>query len=110
MSSRSSAPTRTGDSRLGPGFMTALVVASILNPLNTSSLATALASITTDMHATAGQGALLVAAVYITSAVAQPVMGTLSTRLGAWRVLVVGPADGLPLMSRLGLQRGWLHQ
>lgn len=89
-------------SGVGRGFMTALVVASILNPLNTSSLATALVAIGADLHATAAELGMLVAAVYITSAVAQPVMGTLSVRWGARRVLLAG----LALVAAAGVVGG----
>ena len=82
--------------------MTTLVLASILNPLNTSSLATALVAIGTSLDATAAQLGLIVAAVYITSAVAQPLMGALSARWGARRVLTLG----LVLVALAGIVGG----
>lgn len=77
---------------LGGWFMATVVLASILNPLNTSSLATALVAIGDALNASAAQLGSLVAAVYVTSAVAQPVMGTLANRWGARRVLLGGMA------------------
>ncbi|WP_460468622.1 MFS transporter [Calidifontibacter terrae] len=85
--------------------MSALVLASILNPLNTSSLATALVSIGAHLDATPAQLASLVAVVYVTSAVAQPVMGSLSVRWGARRVLFAG----LVLVAAAGVVGGLAH-
>ena len=72
--------------------MAALIVASILNPMNTSSLATALPDIARDLHASAAATGLLVAVVYVASAIAQPVMGGVATRFDARRVMQIGLA------------------
>ncbi|RKS94397.1 MFS transporter [Microbacterium sp. AG790] len=71
-------------------LVTALLWATSLNPLNSSIIATSLVAIATSFHVGAGQTATLVAAVYISSAVAQPAMGTLAAQFGARRMLVVG--------------------
>nr|WP_243847475.1 MFS transporter [Microbacterium ulmi] len=63
-----------------------------LNPVNSSIIATSLVAIGTAFGVSAGQTALLVAAVYVTSAVAQPAMGKLGGAFGPRRVLLGGLA------------------
>lgn len=79
-----------GERRLDRRFVWALVIGGILNPMNTSSLATALLGISRELGATATDTALLVAVVYIVASVAQPLMGSFATRYGARRVFVLG--------------------
>ncbi|HUZ18335.1 MAG TPA: MFS transporter, partial [Spirochaetia bacterium] len=63
---------------------------STLNPINSSLIATALVPIAAAMHVPVGQVASLVAAVYLTSAVAQPAAGKLAEVFGPRRVFLVG--------------------
>lgn len=83
--------TATPEKQLyGPGFMVALLLGTTLNPINSSIIATALVSIGTDFGVTAVQTALLVSALYLVSAVCQPLMGRLATRYGARAVFIAG--------------------
>jgi MFS family permease len=80
----------------GHGFGVALVaplaLGSVLNPINSSMIATALAPIGRAFDVGVSEGVLLVAALYVTSAVAQPTMGKLADRWGARRVFLLGLA------------------
>jgi MFS family permease len=71
-------------------FVTPLLWGTSLNPINSSILATSLVAIGTSFGVGAGQTAVLVAAVYVSSAVAQPAMGRLGEQFGARRVFVGG--------------------
>ncbi|WP_433502931.1 MFS transporter [Pseudonocardia halophobica] len=77
---------------LGRRFITPLLVGSALNPLNTSLLATALVPIGQAFGVTGGDTAVLIAALYLASAVAQPTMGRIAESFGPRRVFVVGAA------------------
>jgi MFS family permease len=78
----------------GGGFGVALVaplaLGSLLNPINSSMIATALAPIARAFDVGVSEAVLLVAALYVTSAVAQPTMGKLADRWGARRVFLLG--------------------
>jgi MFS family permease len=78
------------DRPFGPTFVVPLLWGTSLNPINSSIIATSLVAIATAFGVSAGQTATLVAAVYVTSAVAQPAMGRLSTQFGARRMFVGG--------------------
>lgn len=69
-----------------------LLVAASLNPLNSSMLATAIVPINHSYSAYPKAGAWLVAALYLSAAVAQPVLGWMADRLGARAVLLGGCA------------------
>jgi MFS family permease len=71
-------------------FTLPLYLGSTLNPINSSLIATALVPIANAMHVAVGQVASLVAAVYLTSAVAQPAAGKLAEVFGPRRVFLVG--------------------
>ncbi|HUZ18171.1 MAG TPA: MFS transporter, partial [Spirochaetia bacterium] len=71
-------------------FTLPLYLGSTLNPINSSLIATALVPIAAAMHVPVGQVASLVAAVYLTSAVAQPAAGKLAEVFGPRRVFLVG--------------------
>ncbi|HVX22238.1 MAG TPA: MFS transporter [Acidimicrobiales bacterium] len=66
------------------------MTASMLNPVNTSLIATALVPIADAVHVSVGQTAVLVSAPYLASAVAQPTTGKLAEELGPRRVFLVG--------------------
>jgi MFS family permease len=80
--------------RAAPGYGAALVaplaLGSVLNPINSSMIATALAPIGGALNAAASQTVWLVASLYVASAVAQPTMGRLADRWGARRVFLLG--------------------
>jgi MFS family permease len=90
--------TETGERRegsphpFGARFVTPLLWGTSLNPINSSILATSLVAIGTAFGVGAGQTAVLVAAVYVASAVAQPAMGRLGEQFGARRVFIGGLA------------------
>jgi MFS family permease len=71
-------------------FLAPLYVGTAMNPVNTSLIATALVAIAQAMHAPLGRAALLVAVLYLASAIAQPTAGKLAEELGPRRVFVGG--------------------
>ncbi len=71
-------------------FTLPLYLGSTLNPINSSLIATALVPISLSLRVPVGQVAALVAAVYLTSSVAQPAAGKLSEVLGPRLVFLVG--------------------
>ncbi|WP_240529815.1 MFS transporter [Streptomyces mangrovisoli] len=98
------------DAGFGPRLITPLLLGSVLNPINSTMIATALASIGTDLHVGAAQTAWLVACLYLASAIGQPAMGRLADLFGPRRVFMAG----LVLVGAAGLvgtfvpQLGWL--
>jgi MFS family permease len=65
-------------------------MASVLNPVNSSLIATALVAIAHGVGVSIGQTATLVTALYLASAVAQPTAGKAGEVFGPRRVLVAG--------------------
>ncbi|MGW7002201.1 MFS transporter [Streptomyces sp. NPDC054933] len=81
----------TGDQAgFGPKFITPLLLGSVLNPINSTMIATALASIGSELRVGAAQTAWLVASLYLASAIGQPAMGRLADLLGPRRVFLAG--------------------
>ncbi|AKV00368.1 Permease of the major facilitator superfamily [Labilithrix luteola] len=76
----------------GVTLVAPLVLGSLLNPINSSMIATALAPIGRAFHVGVSETVWLVASLYVTSAVAQPTMGKLADRWGARRVFLLGLA------------------
>ena len=66
----------------GPRLMAPLLIGSVLNPVNSTMIATGLVAIGHDFGVGAAQTAWLVASLYLASAVAQPAMGRLADLLG----------------------------
>jgi predicted MFS family arabinose efflux permease len=88
---------RRGDAReQGPPFswrfLAPLFIGSALNPVNSSLIATALAPIAAAMHIGVGRTSILVAVLYLASAVAQPALGKLGQQFGPRRIFLVGIA------------------
>ncbi|SHK09929.1 Major Facilitator Superfamily protein [Pseudonocardia thermophila] len=83
-------------------LMVPIVLAAMLNPLNTSLVVTALAPISADLGVAAGDTAVLVAVLYLASATVQPVAGRLADDFGPRRVMVTGS-----LVLGLGAAIGW---
>ena len=111
-SERATLPARADG--FGAGFLAPLLLASTLNPLNSSILATGLVSIARDMHVSPPSATSLVAVMYLSSAISQPAMGKVSLRWGArlvfvygLAVVVIGAALGVvaPNMASLLLSR-----
>ncbi|MFE7421076.1 MFS transporter [Rhodococcus sp. NPDC057529] len=75
---------------LGWRFMTPLGLGSVLNPINSSMIATALIPIGNDLDVSATQTASLVSSLYLACAVAQPTLGRIGDVLGARRVFLLG--------------------
>ena len=71
-------------------FVTPLYVGSALNPINSSLIATALVPMAHGVHVPVGRTAILVSALYLASAIAQPTGGKLGEVLGPRRVFLGG--------------------
>lgn len=71
-------------------FTAPLFVGSALNPINTSMIATALVPIAHGLHVPVGRTAVLVTALYLASAIAQPTAGKVAGVFGARRVFLAG--------------------
>ncbi|MFJ9174685.1 MFS transporter [Streptomyces sp. NPDC102360] len=67
-----------------------LLLGSLLNPLNTTMISTALVAIGHDFGIGAADTAWLISVLYLASAVAQPVLGKLADTLGPRRVFLAG--------------------
>ncbi|MER7163901.1 MFS transporter, partial [Streptomyces lydicus] len=101
-SAASAGPARTGavpgrpgesagtDRAFGARLMTPLLLGSLLNPVNSTMIATGLVAIGHDFHVGAADTAWLISALYLASAVGQPFMGRLADRVGPRRVFVAG--------------------
>jgi MFS family permease len=99
--------TPTSDAR----FTTPLLIGAALNPVNSSLIATALVPIAAALGVPVGRTAILVSALYLVSAIAQPTAGRLAEEFGPRRVFFVGTilvllggligglAQGLPLLT-----------
>lgn len=74
----------------GARLMTPLLLGSLLNPVNSTMIATALVVIGRGFGVGAADTAWLVASLYLASAVAQPTMGRLADLLGPRRVFLSG--------------------
>ncbi|MET8472622.1 MFS transporter [Streptomyces sp. NPDC006422] len=97
-----------------------MLLGSVLNPLNTTMISTALVAIGHDFGIGAADTAWLISVLYLASAVAQPVLGKLADTLGPRRVFLSGlvvvclsgvvgalaPAFGWLIVSRLLLGIG----
>jgi MFS family permease len=85
------APGEAGEARaFSWRFVTPLLMASTLNPVNTSLIATALVPIAGAVRVPVGQTAVLVSALYLASALAQPTAGKLAEEFGPRRVFLAG--------------------
>lgn len=85
-------------------FMAPLLLVTTLNPLNSSMLATALVPIGRAFPRQQETGAWLIASLYLTAAVAQPVLGNFADKFGARRTLlscltVLGVGAGVGMVA-----------
>ncbi|BCK73455.1 MFS transporter [Streptomyces libani subsp. rufus] len=88
------APASPATSRTAPAFswrfVTPLFTGSAINAINTSLIATALVPIAAAVHVPVGRTAVLVSALYLACAIAQPVGGKLAEEFGPRRVFLAG--------------------
>ena len=89
----------------GIGFTAPLILASVLNPINSSLIATAMVGIGVDFHRGPSDTAILISVLYLGSAVAQPTMGKLGPLFGERRVMIAG--IGLVLTAGVIGAAGW---
>jgi nicotinamidase-related amidase/predicted MFS family arabinose efflux permease len=86
-------------SPFGFTFVAPLALGAMLNPINSTMLSTALVPIAESLHADIAETGWLVAALYLTTAIAQPTMGRLVDLWGPRRIylmsLVVVAAAGM---------------
>ncbi len=82
----SDAPEAAFDRRL----LAPMMLGSILNPVNSSIVAVALVPIATSLGAPASETAWLISALYLATAIGQPLVGRLVDTFGPRRLLVVG--------------------
>jgi MFS family permease len=71
-------------------FTTPLFIGSALNPINSSLIATALVPIAAGVHVPVGQTAVLIASLYVASAIGQPTAGKAAEVFGPRRVFLTG--------------------
>lgn len=71
-------------------FVTPMYVGSALNPVNSSLIATALVPMAHGLHVSVGSTAVLVSALYLASAIAQPTGGKLAEVFGPRRIFLAG--------------------
>ncbi|MFE2447249.1 MFS transporter [Streptomyces sp. NPDC059426] len=102
-------PTGAADP-FGPRLMAPLLIGSVLNPVNSTMIATGLVAIGHDFGVGAARTAWLVASLYLASAVAQPAMGRLADLLGPRRVFLCGllVVCAAGLVGALAPAFGWL--
>ncbi|MFE1766987.1 MFS transporter [Streptomyces angustmyceticus] len=82
--------TDGADRAFGARLMAPLLLGSLLNPINSTMIATALVAIGRDFRVGAADTAWLISAMYLASAVGQPSLGRLADRIGPRRVFTAG--------------------
>jgi len=68
----------------------AVVLGTLLNPLNSSMIAVALTRIQRDFHVTVGEVTWLISGFFLAAAIGQPLMGRLADLFGPRRVFLTG--------------------
>ncbi|WP_428328145.1 MFS transporter [Mucilaginibacter sp.] len=71
-------------------FMLPLVLGTMMNPLNSTMLATALITLCNSFKISIGSGAILITSLYVTSTVAQPLMGRLADIFSPKKINTLG--------------------
>jgi len=71
-------------------FMLPIVLGTMMNPLNSTMLATALIPLCNSFKISVGSGAILVTSLYVTSTIAQPLMGRLADIFSAKKINTLG--------------------
>ncbi|MET8876227.1 MFS transporter, partial [Nocardia sp. NPDC004604] len=82
----------TGTTGFDRGLIAPMILGSILNPINSSMLAVALVPIGKAFGAPPSQTIWLVSALYLATAVGQPVLGRLVDRYGPRTLYLIGTA------------------
>ncbi|BDZ49205.1 hypothetical protein GCM10025867_14460 [Frondihabitans sucicola] len=107
--------TTRRESGFGPRFIIPILFGPLLNPINTTMIAVALAPISKDLGIGSDQAIWLVSSLYLASAIAQPTMGKLADRFGPKKIFLLGmvivlvagflpdlvPTFGAALLSRV---------
>jgi MFS family permease len=95
---------------LGPRLLVPLCAGAVLNPVNSTMIATALSPIGRAFGVGAGATAWLVSVMYLASAIGQPVAGRLADQFGPRRVFLVGGVlvAVAGMIGALGPTFGWL--
>jgi MFS family permease len=83
-------PRSSAESAFGPRFMAPMYMGAALNPINSSLIATAMVAIAASMEVEVGKASILVSALYLTCAIAQPVAGRLAEEFGPRRIFLAG--------------------
>ena len=88
----------------------AIVLGTLLNPLNSSMIAVALVTVHHEFNVDLGSSTWLISGFYLTGAVAQPLMGRLADLLGARRVFLTGLsiAGVIAFLAPVSPSFGWL--
>ncbi|CAM5357372.1 MFS transporter [Streptomyces abikoensis] len=107
--SRAAPAKGTGDA-FGPRLMTPLLLGAVLNPLNSTMIATGLVAIGHDFGTGPSGTAWLLSSLYLASAAGQPVMGRFADSLGPRRVFLAGLVlvCAAGLLGALAPAFGWL--
>jgi MFS family permease len=71
-------------------FIIPLMLGAMMNPLNSTMLATALVTLCKSYKISPGDGAILITSLYITSTIAQPLMGRLADMFSAKKINTLG--------------------
>jgi len=71
-------------------FMLPLILSTMMNPLNSTMLATALVTLCNSFKISIGDGAILIASLYVTATIAQPLMGRLADIYNPKKINVIG--------------------
>ncbi|GGX62981.1 MFS transporter [Streptomyces hiroshimensis] len=107
---RARGPGAAPDEGFGARLMTPLLLGAVLNPLNSTMIATGLVAVGRDFGTGPSGTGWLLSSLYLTSAVGQPVMGRLADSLGPRRVFLAGLAIVCAggLLGTLAPAFGWL--
>lgn len=71
-------------------FMLPLVLSTMMNPLNSTMLATALITLCNSFRITVGSGTVLITSLYVTATIAQPLMGRLADIYSPKKINMLG--------------------
>src|SRR3989440_9096553 len=88
----------------------AIVLGTLLNPLNSSMIAVALVTLHHEFNVDLGTSTWLISGFYLAGAVGQPLMGRLADMMGARRVFLTGlsVACAVAVLAPLSPNFGWL--
>jgi MFS family permease len=95
MTSAATAPAAAADSAAGSfdrRLLPPMMLGAILNPVNSSIIAVALAPIATAFGAPASQAAWLISGLYLATSIGQPLVGRLVDLVGPKRMFLIGGA------------------